>query len=105
MNKEYIVYGDGAYRVADSRVSLDSLIYGFWNGDSPETIAQSFPTLTLEQIYGAIAFYLAHQAEVDEYIRQGEAEFDEMRRRAREADPMFYQKIGEARRRRQPDAA
>ncbi len=87
-------------------MSLDSIIYGFWNGESPETIAQSFPTLTLEQVYGAIAFYLAHQAEVDEYIRQGEAEFDEMRQRAREADPMFYQKMAEARRRwRQPDAA
>jgi len=99
MSKEYVEQIDGAYRVAGSRVSLDSIVYSFWNGESPETIAQSFPTLTLEQVYGAIAFYLSHQAEIDDYIRQGEAEYEAMRQAAREADPMFYQKMADARRR------
>lgn len=49
---------EGAYRVAGSRVSLDSIVYCFREGLSPESIAESFPTLTLEQVYGAIAFYL-----------------------------------------------
>jgi len=34
-------------------------------GQSPETIAQSFPLLTLEQVYGSIAFYLGHRDEID----------------------------------------
>lgn len=105
MIEEYVTFTEGAYRIAGSRVSLDSIIYGFWQGESPETIAQSFPTLRLEQVYGAIAFYLAHQAMIDEYMRQGEAEFDVMRRKAQEADPMFYQKMADARRKRQSDAA
>ena len=75
MYQEYVeVVEGGAYRVAGSRVSLDSVVYSFWNGESPETIAQSFPTLTLEQVYGAIAFYLAHEQEVDSNIREGEEE-------------------------------
>jgi len=37
-----------------------------------ESIAESFPTLTLEQVYGAIAFYLANQPIVDQYLREGE---------------------------------
>jgi uncharacterized protein (DUF433 family) len=58
MPTQYVEQHEGAHRVAGSRVSLDSLVYAFWDGKSPETIAQSFPTLTLEQVYGAIAFYL-----------------------------------------------
>lgn len=105
MSREYVTYSEGAYRVAGSRVSLDSIIYGFWQGESPETIAQSFPTLTLEQVYGAIAFYLGRQAEIDAYIKAGEAEFARRREAARAADPMFYQKLADARRQHEADAA
>ena len=72
MAKDYVDKVDGAYRVAGSRVSLDSIVHCFQEGLSAEGIAESFPTLTLEQVYGAIAFYLANQPLVDEYIRQGE---------------------------------
>jgi len=55
-------------------VSLDSIVYAFREGESPETIQQNFPSLTLEQVYGAIAFYLGRQAKIDVNIRQGEEE-------------------------------
>ena len=98
MSKEYVEQVDEAYRVAGTRVSLDSIVYCFWNGDSPETIVQSFPVLTLEQVYGAIAYYLDHQDEIDEYIKQGEADYEAKREASRKADPMFYQKMAERRR-------
>ena len=69
---EYIEQRDGGYYVAGTRVSLDSIVYGFREGESPETIQQNFPSITLEQVYGVIAFYLGHQAEVDANISQGE---------------------------------
>ncbi len=72
MAKDYVDKVEGAYRVAGSRVSLDSIVYCFREGLSPESINESFPTVTLEQIYGAIAFYLANQQMVDEYLREGE---------------------------------
>ena len=74
MIREYIERREGGYYVAGTRVSLDSLVYAFRGGESPETIQQSFPSLTLEQVYGAIAFYLGSQTEVDANIRQGEEE-------------------------------
>lgn len=77
MSREYIEQRKGGYYIAGTRVSLDSVVYAFREGDSPETIQQNFPSLSLEQIYGAIAFYLGHQREVDANIRQGE---DELRR-------------------------
>ena len=42
----------------------------FRDGLSPEAIAREcFPTMTLEQIYGAITFYLANRAELDAHLQ------------------------------------
>jgi uncharacterized protein (DUF433 family) len=101
MHTQYVEQHEGAYRVAGTKVSLDSLVYAFWDGKSPETIAQSFPTLTLEQVYGAIAFYLGHRTEIDAYLQQGQRDYEAQRQAARDADSMFYQKMAEARRQMQ----
>ena len=55
MAASYVDQFEGGYRVAGTRISLDSIVYAFNSGHSPETIAQSFPVLTLEQVYGSIA--------------------------------------------------
>lgn len=81
-------------------MSLDSVVYGFLEGQSAETIAQSFPVLTLEHVYGAIAYYLGHRAEVDAYLRRAHADFERQSQLAREKDPMFYQKLADAKRAR-----
>jgi uncharacterized protein (DUF433 family) len=92
---------NGAYRIAGTRVSLDSVVYAYWRGESPETIVDSFPALTLEQVYGAIAFYLSHQIEIDASMEQGEAEFQKLRQQARQANPLLYKKLEAARRQMQ----
>jgi uncharacterized protein (DUF433 family) len=97
MTQHYVEQRDGGYWVTRTRVSLDSVVYAFLDGLSPESIVDSFETLTLEQVYGAIAYYLGHRAEIDAYLKQSEAEFAEFRRRAREAHPLLYQKLDEAR--------
>lgn len=93
MEKQYIELRDGDYYVTGSRVLLDSIVYGFLSGQSAEAIAQSFPTLTLEEAYGAIAFYLRRRAEIDDHLRQREADFTGRYEAARTHDPMFYQKL------------
>jgi uncharacterized protein (DUF433 family) len=93
----YVEQQEGAYRIRSTRVSLDSVVYAFWNGQTAESIAQSFPTLTLEQVYGAIAFYLAHTDEVDAHLRRRRADYDAAREAARRADPMLYRKLAAAR--------
>jgi uncharacterized protein (DUF433 family) len=73
MTKEYVEQREGNYYVSGTRVSLDSLIHAFHRGESPETICQNFELLHLEEVYGAIAYYLANQARLDAYLlRQGE---------------------------------
>lgn len=73
-DRPYVQYHDEVYRVAGTRVTLDSIVRRFWEGDAPESIVQSFPVLTLEQIYGAVAYYLHHQAAIDAYLKQAESE-------------------------------
>jgi len=80
MGTEYIEQREDNYFVRGSRVSLDSIVYGFLDGESPETTRDNFPTLTLEQIYGAIAFYLGHQSEIDAYLKKKGAAFEDSRR-------------------------
>lgn len=44
----------GAKRVGTSRVMLDSVIAAFDQGHSAETIAQQYPALNLEEVYGTM---------------------------------------------------
>ena len=97
MGKEYVELKEGAYRVGGTRVSLDSVVYGFQSGESPECIRQSFPALTLEQVYGAIAYYLANQQSIDQYLIEGEREFDKLQQSSREKYPEWYEKMEKAR--------
>jgi uncharacterized protein (DUF433 family) len=62
--------------VIGARVSLDSIAHGFNRGQSPEAIQEDFPTLTRAQVYGAIAFYLDNQDEIDEYLAASAREFE-----------------------------
>ena len=98
MSDSYIEQRDGAYVVAGSRVSLDSIVYAFLSGQSAEALAQAFPVLSLEQVYGAITYYLAHRDDIDRYLEHRRQDFAATRQAARDADPMFYQKLAVARR-------
>ena len=82
----FTVTEHGTIRIADSRVSLDSVLHHFKLGAPAEQIALSFPTLKLADIYAAIAFYLNHRDEVEEYLRRQETEADALWEQI-EADP------------------
>src|SRR5438067_2413142 len=75
---------DGVYRVGATRVMLDSVVAAFRQGHSAETIKQQFPALSLEEVYGSIAYYLAHTVEVDAYLQRQEAVWEEWRARSEE---------------------
>lgn len=96
MSDGYIDQRDGVYIVAGSRVSLDSVVYAFLSGQSAEAIAQAFPVLNLGQVYGAITYYLAHRDDVDRYLDVRQQDFEVARQAARDADPMFYQRLADA---------
>lgn len=80
MRHEYVEMREGGYYLTGSRVSLASIIYEYRDGATAETIRQNFPTLSLEHVHGAIAFWRsssesrraqASVSEVDVRIRGG----------------------------------
>ncbi|MGO4880168.1 MAG: DUF433 domain-containing protein [Bryobacteraceae bacterium] len=58
----------GVCRVADTRVTLLTLIDAFVEGATPEEIYQEYPSVGLADIYAVIAFYLGHRHEIDTYL-------------------------------------
>jgi uncharacterized protein (DUF433 family) len=96
-HSEYVEKRNGGFYVADTRVSLDSIVYSFKAGGSPETIRQGFSFLSLEQVYGAMAFYLAHAQEVEANIREGEAQIDRSVPSLSESRPELYARLERAR--------
>lgn len=97
MSSEYVVFRDGAYRIGETRVALGPLVAEFWRGSPPEAIARCFPVLSLEQVYGAIAYYLAHRDEVDAVLDREHVEYDLRRAASREDDPTFFERFESAR--------
>lgn len=95
MNQPYIEQRSGGYYIRGTRVSLDSVVYRWLEGLPPETIADCFPALTLEQVYGAIAYYLGHRAEVDAYLKAADEEYEAFRQRVRANYPRLSRRLDE----------
>ena len=94
---EYIEQRNGGYYVAGTRISLDSVVYSFDRGNSPEAIQKEYPLLKLPQIYGAIAFYLDHQEEVRRYLEAKEHDIDASSIPLSEVNPELWARLQRAR--------
>jgi uncharacterized protein (DUF433 family) len=70
----------GVLRVAGTRVSLDSIIYAFDEGATPEEIAQAFPSLDLAALYSVIGYYLQNRVEVEQYLEQRKVQRGELKK-------------------------
>ena len=99
MSQEYVEAREGGFYVAGSRVSLASIIYAFLEGASPETIRQNFPSLSLAQVYGAIAFYLNHPAESEAYLQDLKKKWEELERAGQPPNEELQKKLDQARQR------
>src|SRR5437879_6350300 len=66
----------GTIRVGNSRVTLDALLQYWRLGMKPEEIARGLDTLALADVHGALAYYVRHQNEIDNYLRRRETSLD-----------------------------
>lgn len=78
----------GRMRIGETNVLLDVVIYAFRVGSTPENITQQYPSLSLEDVYLALGYYLRHRQDVDAYIWAQETEAVQMQQqRAPEHTP------------------
>jgi uncharacterized protein (DUF433 family) len=99
MSREYIEEREGGFYVAGSRVSLASIICAFRDGASPETIRRNFPSLSLAQVYGAIAFYLSHPRESEAYLCELKRKWEELEQNAQRPGADVQERLDLARQR------
>jgi uncharacterized protein (DUF433 family) len=97
MARDYIEDRDGNYYVAGTRISLDSIVHAFRRGESPETISQNFELLGLEEVYGAIAYYLANQTGIDAYLLVQSEKWAEGKRMAEPLPASLRERLTRAR--------
>jgi len=88
----------GGYRIAGTRVGLESVVLAYLDGQSPETIRDNFPSLSLEMIHGAIAVYLHHRQEIDSYLTDLSVRYEELRRESEQQNAPLLAKLRAARR-------
>jgi hypothetical protein len=79
-------------------VSLDSLVYLYREGLSAESIVESYPALTLEQVHGALAFYLGNQKEIDTYLAEGQRISESAQLQSKRSNAELIAKLERARR-------
>jgi uncharacterized protein (DUF433 family) len=68
----------GKFRVGDSRVLLELVIHAYYNGETPEGIVESYPTLKIADVYAVIAYYLTYPEEIDAYLRDVDRRTEEI---------------------------
>lgn len=94
VENNYVEKIESNYFIRGSRVSLDSVVYRFLEGLSPETIqSDCFPTLSLEQVYGVISYYLANRAAVDAYLSESDDDYESFRQRVRAEYPEAHRRF------------
>ena len=71
----------GTVRVGGTRVTLETIVGIYKQGASAEELAQDFPTVPLADIHATLSYYLRHQADVDDYMREVDRRAAEFRSR------------------------
>jgi uncharacterized protein (DUF433 family) len=60
-------------RLRGHRIGIETILFDYLDGLTPEEIAIRYPTLSLEEVYVTIAYYWRNQAELDSYLRELDA--------------------------------
>ena len=74
-------------RLKGTRVGIETILYDFIHRSrTPEEIAQTYPSLTLEQVYATILYYLHNKEAVSKYLADW-LEWGHQQRKAQELNP------------------
>jgi len=61
-------WGPDDIRIKGHRISIDDVIRYYWDHPSPSEIQKRFPTLTVEEIFASITYYLLNRAVLDDML-------------------------------------
>jgi uncharacterized protein (DUF433 family) len=57
-------------RLKGHRIGIDNVLEYYLEGYAPEEILINLPTLSLEEIYATITYYLHNRSQIDSYLQR-----------------------------------
>src|ERR1039457_3259261 len=97
MPVEYVRRIEGQYLVGGRESLLTRSCICFARGCRPRVWSISYPALTLEQVHGALAFYLGNQKEIDAYLAEGQRIAESQHQQSRRTHAELIAKLQRAR--------
>lgn len=89
-------------RVKGTRVGIETILYQYiYRAESPETIANTYTSLTLEQVYATILYYLHNKEAVSKYLTDWLEWSREVRRQQAANPPPIVERLRKAKAERQ----
>ena len=82
-------------RIKGTRVGIETVLDDYLGGASPEEIAARYRTLTLEQVYATITYYLHKQEEIDKYLERWRAYTEAAWQEQQNNPPEFVRELRE----------
>jgi uncharacterized protein (DUF433 family) len=74
-------------RLKGHRIGIETILYEYlFRARTPEEIAKIYTTLTLEEVYATILYYLHHKQDIDRYL-QDWLEWGHQQRQAQAENP------------------
>ena len=69
--EEYFEFlSENDIRIKGHRIGIDTVLGYYLEGYTPEEIVTHLPSLTLEEIYATITYYLHSRPQIDAYLRR-----------------------------------
>lgn len=88
----------GDIRLKNSRIGIETILYEYIDCErSPEEIAQIYQSITLEQIYATILYYLQNKEIVSAYMKNWLEHGHKMREQQRLNPPPVSEKLRQMR--------
>lgn len=81
-------------RLKESRIGIETILYEYLFRDrTPEEIAKIYSSLTLEQVYATILYYLHNQEAINKYMTEWLEWGEQMREEQRRNPPPVAEKL------------
>jgi uncharacterized protein (DUF433 family) len=73
----------GRIRIDGTRITVHRIAVLYKQGCSPEQVIETYPHLSMAQVYAAIAYYHANREEIESDLTAEETLYDELSRESR----------------------
>ncbi len=91
-------------RLKGTRIGIETILYDYiYREQSPEQIHEIFPSLSLEQVYAAILYYLRHQERMTAYMAEWLEFSQQMRAKQEQNPPAVVKRLRRLKAQRQQD--